>query len=963
VGDSSSRHRGGVFSLVLFIVVFIAAQIHAYPSANHRHNLKAGSELDYPPFSLVSSDGSGDGFSVELLREVARVMHLDLDFTVAPWHELKEDLAEGRLDVLPLMAFSEERDEVFDFSAPYFRAHGGLFVRRGDDSIKSFEDLRSKEIITMRGDSAHEYLLSNGLGRNLVLTDSFEEALRKLAHGQHDVVIAQELVGLQLVKNLGLPNIVVLHYTSRGGLKNQHDYILPGFEQKFCFAVREGNGDLLAHLNEGLAIVIADGTFDLLQEKWFAPIQSSESISRKLLVKYLVNIFVPVFIILAFIGIWLTRREVAIKTRKLREEIEKKNRYENELIKSHKEWSAAMDASEDAIYILDLNRKIITANKTFYRLTGSSPQKAIGSHIEHVVHPQGEEVPCPVCKAQEEKRDEVIVMEPDHPDNPAPVPIEVTVKVVKDDDGKPVSIFMRLHDLSKQRETENALRTSRDEWEKTFNAMSDIVTIQNKDMLIIRANKAAHDFFEVAKGGLQGRYCYEVFRGIDQPCSQCPGLQTGRGDSNEYATIKHEALGKTFYVTRSPIWSEDGQIEQIIHVAKDISKQKKLEEELFQAHKMEAIGTLAGGIAHDFNNILASIMGYSELSLMELRENDPVLEYVEQINLAANRAKYLVRQILSFSRKNAPVQEPFLPSSIIKEALKLMRASLPSSIIIKEEIDQNCGEILADPTSLHQIMVNLCTNALHAIEDQNGEILVKLTQSYLTEEETEGSISVKPGRYVLLSVSDTGVGMESKTAERIFEPYFTTKETGKGTGMGLSVVHGIVKRYNGLIKVESEPGAGTTFKLYFPVYEGEEVLGTKEENSLESLPRGTERIMVVDDEETIVRLEKTVLESLGYRVVFFKNSSEALSEYEKNHEDFDLLITDQTMPRMTGVELCKRIAQISSGFPMIICTGHSDTVDEKIAKGIGIKRYIQKPIKLRDLAIQIREVLDEIPIS
>ncbi|MEN8143302.1 MAG: ATP-binding protein, partial [Thermodesulfobacteriota bacterium] len=532
-------------------------------------------------------------------------------------------------------------------------------------------------------------------------------------------------------------------------------------------------------------------------------------------------------------------------------------------------------------------------------------------------------------------------------------PIEVTVKIIRDRAEKPIGVLMGIRDLSRQREVETVLRQSKEEWETTFDAMSDIITIQDKDMKIIRTNKAAHDFFEVKPGALNGKYCYEIFRGDNQPCAQCPELETIADCRAHSGTIKHEKLGKTFYVSSSPVFEKDGKIKYLVHVAKDITEQKKLEEELFQSHKMEAIGTLAGGIAHDFNNILSAIIGYCELTLMELPENSSTRDNVDQIYKAGTRATELVRQILSFSRKNNQKLKPFAPSSIIKEALKLMRASLPTTIAIKTEIDPDCGKILADPTNLHQIMVNLCTNALHAIENEKGEILIKLARQLLTAEEIGGQISVQPGAFVVLTVSDTGCGMDEATVKRIFEPYFTTKGHGRGTGMGLSVVHGIMQSYGGMIKVASEPGKGTSFNLYFPANEDNIVITEGPAGATESLPRGDERIMVVDDEEAILKMLQIFLGSLDYQVITKVSGIEALETFQENPESFDLILTDQTMPIMTGLDLSKEMMEIRPDIPIILCSGYSSVVTEEVAKEIGIKRFAKKPVDVKALAVMV----------
>jgi len=626
--------------------------------------------------------------------------------------------------------------------------------------------------------------------------------------------------------------------------------------------------------------------------------------------------------------------------------------------KADLEWTAALDASKDALYLLDVNRRILRANKVFYLMTSSTPQTAIGEHIEKIVHPQGEAVPCPVCRAQEELRDSIIVMEPDNPDNPAGRPIEITVTVVKDTEGTPVSIFMRLHDLTEQRKTEDKLRKSKEEWEKTFNAINDIITIQDKDMRIIKANKAAFAAFPDLGEGIIGKYCYEIFRGENKPCANCPEPLTIQSSSIQSANITHKKLGKIFHVTSAPIMNEEGEFTQLVHIATNITDQKKMEEELLQAHKMEAIGTLAGGIAHDFNNILAAIIGYADMARNDIPEWSHSREYIEEVLKAGNRAKDLVRQILTFSRKGSETLRPLLPSFIIKEGLKLMRASLPTTIEIREEIAPDCGSILADPTNIHQILVNLCTNALHAMKNEKGVLTVKLSRVKLRETNVTMDGGLLVGTFVELAVSDTGCGMDEATLERIFEPYFTTKEIGKGSGMGLALVHGIVQRCGGFIRVESEPGKGSTFHVYLPAIE-EETEATAEETQ-KQLPLGDERILVVDDEPGIAGLYQAILEKLGYNVAVQCSSQKALEMFRASPGSFDLIVTDQTMPHLSGSELAGKILQIRPNIPVILCTGYSSMISEEKVQTIGIKKFLMKPVSIIDLAIAVREELDKI---
>lgn len=503
----------------------------------------------------------------------------------------------------------------------------------------------------------------------------------------------------------------------------------------------------------------------------------------------------------------------------------------------------------------------------------------------------------------------------------------------------------------------SSLRQKKEEWENTFDSLSDIVTIQDKHMVIVRANRAAHTFFQEKQERIIGRKCFEIFRGTSTPCPGCPGFDTLQDAHNHAEIVTHDTLGKTFYVSSAPILDETGNIQYLIHTAKDISEQKRMEKELFQSQKMEAIGTLAGGVAHDFNNILSAIIGYSEMARLRLPPDNPAAEDITQVLQASRRAADLVQHILTFSRQSDHCLEPLAPQLLIKEALKMLRASLPSTIEIKEKVDSKCGKIMADPTNIHQIIVNLCTNALHAMEKEKGVLTVKLYRTTITANEIPKEAEVSPGSFIVLEVSDTGHGMDQATAEQIFDPYFTTKEVGKGTGLGLAVVHGIIEDYHGFIRVKSEPGQGASFFVHIPALQ-EELSPSAETEVNEPLPGGTEHILVVDDESMIANILKAMLEHLGYTVTAMTESPAALDIIRKDPDKFDLIITDQTMPHLTGAELAEKILTIKPAMPIMLCTGYSSILPEEEALAVGIKQYTRKPVDSRTLATKVRLALD-----
>ncbi len=512
-------------------------------------------------------------------------------------------------------------------------------------------------------------------------------------------------------------------------------------------------------------------------------------------------------------------------------------------------------------------------------------------------------------------------------------------------------------EITKRKRIGKILRKSEEQWNRTFNAITDIITLQDVDLKVVKANEATCIALDLSYDKIVGHHCYELFEGLDEPCQNCPLLQTKETFTPYSREMFHNKLGKTYLVSASPVFDEQGTLEYITHVAKDISNLKKLEENLAQAQKMEAIGTLAGGIAHDFNNILSAIIGYSELIKNEVPANSNIGKDIAQVIASGMRAGDLVNQILTISRKADNNKQPLRPHLIVKEVMKMMHATIPTSITIEENIDRDCEKIWANATNIHQIVVNLCTNALHAMADQKGTLSVSLQRRVLSSAETYGEISFSSGPFVALTVDDTGSGMNKTTLDRIFDPYFTTKEIGKGTGLGLAVVQGIVRDIQGFIKVKSTPGEGSSFSVYFPVLQ--KMTSTKHEPEQLPPPQGgNEHILVVDDELFLVLVMQRQLENMGYQVTTATNSKNALEKFSANPEQFDLLITDQTMPGLTGAELALTVMGIKPDLPVLLCSGHSDLVSQDKALELGIKQYVPKPIVGNELLRTVRLVLD-----
>ena len=449
----------------------------------------------------------------------------------------------------------------------------------------------------------------------------------------------------------------------------------------------------------------------------------------------------------------------------------------------------------------------------------------------------------------------------------------------------------------------------------------------------------------------------------------------GRGENKKFnsammkafttGTVWRGKIGKgletssVFDVTISPVKNETGEIISFISVERNVSHEVKLKQELHQAQKMQALGTLAGGIAHDFNNVLMPIIINSELMLWDTSEDSQHHKYLRQCLDAANRGKDLIHQIVTFSRREAKSYKPVEIVPIVKEALKLLRSSLPSTIYIHRDIARETGLVRSDPTQIHQILMNLCTNAADAMPPQGGEIRIGVKPVHLMEDIKNGKTdrypNLEPGSYVEIKVADTGSGIKPELMDRVFDPFFTTKKPGEGTGMGLAVIDGIVKSHKGAILVESNAKTGTVFRVYLPMLAIE---NKRKDGKKRVLPGGDESILVVDDEQSVLTSLENILSRLDYKVVTTNKAKDALNIFLSSPESFQCVLTDQTMPDLTGAELSEALLKVRPDLPIVLCTGYSTLIDKSKAMKIGIKGYLEKPVTPEKLAGTLRNVLD-----
>ena len=510
-------------------------------------------------------------------------------------------------------------------------------------------------------------------------------------------------------------------------------------------------------------------------------------------------------------------------------------------------------------------------------------------------------------------------------------------------------------EVERRKDAEQTVRKTQKQWEEIFEAIGHMAVVIDDQHTIIAANRSAVTQIGKPKKEIIGRKCHDILLGSKEPVPDCPVKQYTKGDFT-FREETRELFDKTYICSTTPVFEADGNYAKFIKIFTDITRRKVLEKELLQAHKMEAIGTLAGGIAHDFNNILSALIGFSQLALKNTEKDSLMEDDLTEILNCGLRAKDLVRQILTFARQSDEKYSYIQLDYIVKEVAKFIRSSIPSSVALETEV-QSTSVIFANPTQIHQVLMNLCTNSAHAMKSDGGILKICLTDAHIDEADTASIQNPEPGDYVKIEVSDTGTGITPQVLEKMFEPYFTTKNQAEGTGMGLAVVQGIVKDIGGTIKVKTALGQGTTFTVFIPIAENKHL--TMQKKSIIHTNKGSEKILLVDDEHSITKVGKRILTGAGYDVTIANASHEALDLFKKNHQRFDLVMTDLTMPGMNGDKLAEKILDLRPDIPVVLCSGYQNKhVMGPEGKNIW-SAFVQKPIEQETFINTIRTVLDK----
>ncbi len=937
--------------LFFFVFIFLLLGISGFFHTSHADQIdrvRVGI-FQNKPMCYYDDSGKPAGIFVSVVEYAAAQEGWQLNYVEDNFSNLRTKLGKGEIDILLSTAVSEERKKLYAYNEiDVFNNWAEVYVKPGSN-IHSLLDLKGKVVATKkRGiyttgpDGINKLDEKFQLKCEFILADDYLTGLMLVRDGDADAMIVNRLTGAEYGEELSL---------QRSGI------VFASVKIRFALNKESSKTPLLIKaLDKHLATLKKDPN-SVYHHTISHALGGSHTHALPHWIRLSLIITAGVLITLGAFAI-LLRWQVKSQTKTLHDT-------NIRLATNERKYRRLVESTNTVPWEMDCHTREFTYMGSQAEIVFGYPADSwidFNTWVERL-HPDDKNYCIETCQsATDLGEDHEFTYRALHADGSI-LWIRDTVSVVMGQDG-PEALVGFMHNITERIQSEDKLRQEYERTKLILETTQDGYILADATGQIIDVNPAYSSLIGYSRSELlsmnirqlEATLTDEELEGLIQKMVKAGGARF------ETRHRHHDGHEVELDVNITIMQSEESPL--VAAFVRDITERKmimveqeSLQKQLAQAQKMESIGTLAGGIAHDFNNMLSAILGYTELAMVDINKPESIKSDLDEVLKGANRAKELVKQILTFSRHGDQELKPTRVQLIVHEALKLLRSSIPTTIEFRQEIDENCNEILADSTQVHQVIMNLCTNAYHAMRETGGVLTVSLQPISVTEENLGIQPHLKPGPHLVLKVKDTGIGIPKDVVGRIFDPYYSTKEIDKGTGLGLAVVHGIVTSLRGDITVSSEPGKGSTFSVYFPVIEDQyEAIEMNE--TIQDLPRGNEHILLVDDDETLVKLNKKSLEILGYTVTAETESSKSLTTFQNDPQRFDLVITDMTMPHMTGIELTQKIIAIRADTPVILCTGYSDLTNEEKAKELGVCEFVMKPIKASDLAHLVRKVLD-----
>jgi PAS domain S-box-containing protein len=896
----------------------------------------AGVLNNWPPQYQLDRNGQPTGFAVDLIEQVAGAAGLRVQCTVMDsWGQLFDALRSGKIDLIPNLGITQERKQWFAFTSPVETFPIVIFIRQSTFDIRGPQDLAGRVVGTVRYNVGTRLMQQRSdIGLNVFQT--LKEAFFELLAGHVDALIYPQPVMMKLALDTGLDETI-----KRVGE--------PLLEVKRAISVHKDNRMLLDRLDSAVSDFVSSDAYQRTYTRWYGEPKPFWTPIR------IVLSMTTIILVSSFAGIvWHYIRTTSIN-RRLRRSIQERESAEEALRASEEKYRLIVEGQNDLILKLAPDGRILFASPSIRELIGCISDEIVGTNLLSLVHPQDYES-VQLAMQSLQVAPHFCRYEARCLTTRRWKWFSWSNKAVLAQTGQLREIIAVGRDTTKRKRAELRLKESEEKFRAIFEHAADSVLLLNADFLaIVDFNTTAHqnlgynrrefkrltlhDLLAVEPPDTVSGMVHKILRADLQPVEA--GLRAKSGQIHYYR-IRQQAVTISDRNYTLGIWH-------------DITDRKMLEEHLVHSQKMEAIGTLAGGVAHDFNNILGIIIGNAELALLDVSDTHPLNQKLEEIQTAGQRARDVVAQLLSFSRQDEVRRLPVELGAIIDESLQLLRVSIPVTIEIRKKLCRQPLTVLSDATQLQQVLINLCTNATHAMEAEGGTLTVSLKKTDL-DRATADQYGLRLGAYAQLAVEDTGTGIDSAILDRIFDPYFTTKQAHSGTGMGLAMVHGIVTKYGGGITVSSQPGRGTQFRVFLPLCPA--AAETKAPYRAESLS-GRGRLLLIDDEPSILNLGIQYLSQLGYEVQSSDDAVEALKLYRKAPTRFDLVITDMTMPKLTGEMLVKEIFKINPNTPVIMCSGYPNDAVRKKIHALGVKTFLPKPYQMRTLATAIQQALTQ----